>query len=164
MHIKANDFTINYVNRLVSLFKHIPCTFWRTNSMWNNLLLLHILLNTISAVIKRIEEKFNICKYSIDLLKCDIVTLKVHLFDLFLRNRKFNNLKFNINIILDDVQKYEFSDNVIMLIYILVSQKEKDRRKSPMQEHQNRMSKTNLHGSSTSSRPVLQSMPGTEWQ
>jgi len=86
----------------------------------------------------------------------------MHLFDLFLRNRKFNNLKFNINIILDDVQKYEFSDNVIMLIYILVSQKEKDRRKGSMQEHQNRMSKTNLHGSSTSSRPVLQSMPGTE--
>ena len=49
-----------------------------------------------------------------------------------------------------------------MLIYILVSQKEKDRRKGSMQEHKNGMSETNLHGSSTSSRPVLQSMPGTE--
>ena len=49
-----------------------------------------------------------------------------------------------------------------MLIYILVPQKEKDRRKGSMQEHQNRMSETNLHGSSTSSRPVLQSMPRTE--
>ena len=111
---------------------------------------------------KRLEEKFNICKYFIDLLKCDIITLKMHLFDLFLRKRKFYNLKFNININLDDVQRYVFSNNVIMLIYILVSQKEKDRRKGSMQEHQNRMSKTNLHGSSTSSRPVLQSMPGTE--
>ena len=35
---------------------------------YGDYLLFHILLNTISAAIKRLEEKFNICKYSIELL------------------------------------------------------------------------------------------------
>ena len=58
---------------------------------------------------KRLEEKFNICKYFIDLLKCDVITLKMHLFDLFVRKRKFYNLKFNINRILDDACKDMYS-------------------------------------------------------